>query len=310
MYVKKSIASVVALAVLAGGYLAGAYIGFPISGNSLEGNIGKAKAFNQPNSPEVEASMEQLVNDTAMQKQTVLATAILKSRMDDVNALMASQDSVGNMSAEMKDVVKSIGLSADNAQKSLDEYLNALTAVVKGEKVENFEQTANNALLAYTIVEKKMKASSPQMVSALMETAEKNSDEKVAKLAARWIEYNAEDAYLNNSEAEMKYWQSQADVIAKNPVLSKMLNPSILFGFGKDFSSLSKSLLAVTPSKTLEKMLRSNSITLLNQDNILGIVGGGTMDKRVDIVGLSFSPIMSLIITSNAAILQQKPSPY
>lgn len=290
---RTSILCVSALALLALGYVLGAMLGFPLVDDSkLKGDIGKAKVYNEVENPEVLAAMEQLANDTALQQQTALSAAILKVRIDEVNSLLASYDSIENMPEEQKNLVKSLGLRADNAQKSFDEYLNALVAVMNGEKVENFEQTANKALLAYTIIEKNINSMSPQLVSALIASAEQNKDEKVANLAAKWVEYGAEAAFLNNSQAEMAYWQSQADVIAKSPVLGKMLNASTLCC--NDLSSISKNLLAVTPSKTLEMMLGSNSITLLNQDKILGLVVAGTIDKRSDVAGLALAPALGL----------------
>lgn len=304
MKIKNSIATVSALGVLAVGYIAGAFIGLPnVDSSLLSGNIGKAKTFNQPDSPEVQAAMEQLANDTTLQQQTALSAAILKVRIDELNGLLASQDSIENMPEELKDVVKSFGLRADNAQKSFDEYTKALAAVMKGEKVENFEQTTNNALLAFTVVEKNIKAVAPKVVSALTETAEKNNDKKAAEMAAKWIKYGSEDAFLNNSQADMEYWQSQSDVLANSPVLAAAIQ-----NFDKDKLAMQ---LANTIDQEKLGIIYFNQeklgIIYFNQEKILGLIKGASISKKetetigmaikkTDVTGCAFGAVLGAAI--------------
>lgn len=302
MYIKKSVAVVSALVVLAVGYVAGTFIGLPNVDNSmLKGDIGKANAFNQADSPEVQAALEQLANDKELQEQTALAASLLDARIGQMQELADWddwEDEGWQPDSIYPDIIwEQFDLSAvdkriKNTREAYDEYTKSLAAVIKGEKTEGFEQKANNALLAYTVAERNVRALAPEMSSALLKVAAQTGNKKAAEKAAKWIQYGSEDAFLNNSQADMAYWQAKADVIAKSPVLGKMLNASTLCC--NDLSSLSKNLLAVTPSKTLEKMLGSNSITLLNQDKILGLVGGGTIDKRSDVAGLALAPALGL----------------
>lgn len=303
MYIKKSVAVVSALVVLAVGYVAGTFIGLPNVDNSmLKGDIGKADAFNQADSPEVQAAMEQLANDKELQEKTILAASFLDARIGQMQELADWddwEDEGWQPDSIYPDIIwEQFDLSAvdkriKNTREAYEEYTKSLAAVVKGEKTQGFEQKANNALLAYTVAERNIKALAPEMSSALLKVAAQTGNKKAAEKAAKWIQYESENAFLSNSQADMAYWQSKADIIANSPVLGKMLNASTLCC--NDWSSLSKSLSAVTPSKTLEMMLGSNSITLLNQDKLLGLVGGGTMDKRVDVVDLALAPALGLV---------------
>lgn len=302
MNIKNSIAAVAALGLLAVGYVAGSYIGLPNVDNSmLKGDIGKANAYNQADSEEVLAAVEQLVNDKELQEQMAMAATLLDARIGQMQELADWddwEDEGWQPDSIYPDIIwEQFDLSAvdkriKNTRETYDEYTKALAAVVNGEKTEGFEQKANNALLAYTVAEKNVKALAPEMSSALLKVAAQTKSQKAADLASKWIQYSSEDAFINGSKEDMAYWQAKADVIAKSPVLGKMINASVLCC--NDLSSLSKSLSAVTPSKTLQMMLGSNSITLLNQDKLNGIVGGGTIGKNADVVGLAFGPSLGL----------------
>lgn len=296
MYIKKSLAVVSALVVLAVGYVAGSFIGFPNVDNSmLKGDISKANSFNQADSPEVQAALEQLTNDKELQKQTAAAAALLDARINQMQELASGDDDEWIPDSiecpilwETFDL-SSVGKRLQNTREAYDQYLDALAAALKGEKTEGFEQKANNALLAYTVAERNIEALAPEVSSALLQAAEQTGNKKLAEKAAQWIQYSSESAFLSGSESDMAYWQSQADIIANSPVLGKMLNATILCC--NDMSSLSSKLLAVTPSKTLEMMLGTNSNSLLNQDKILGLI---VIDKRSDVAGLALAPVLGL----------------
>lgn len=261
----------------------------------LKGEIGKANAYNQADSEEVLAAIEQLTNDKELQEQTALAAALINARIDQMQDLADWddwEDEGWQPDSIYPDIIwEQFDLSAvdkriKNTRETYDEYTKALAAVINGEKTEGFEQKANNALLAYTVAERNIKALAPEMSSALLKVAAQTKNQKAADLASKWIQYSSENALLNGSQEDMAYWQSKADVIAKSPVLGKMLNASTLCC--NDLSSLSNRLSAVTPSKTLEMMLGTNSITLCNKDKILGLVGSGTIGKRSDVANIAF----------------------
>lgn len=269
MYVKKSIAAVTVLGTLVAGYLTGSFIGVPnVDSLQLQGDIKKAKAYNQADTPEVQAAMEQLANDTTMQQETAVAAAILEGRLKDMN------DILGEISPKMKSdngehpELISLHKSATNALEAYGKYTEAMKAVINGEKVDGFEQTANNALLAYTVADKRMKASAPQIVSALTEVAEKNQDQKAAELAAKLIQYNAEESVLDNSKEQQDFWLGQYEALGNR---CKGLN--IVGGFTGDANTLSKNILPgkmeTYISNTSFTHLGSNSITLLNTGRLL-----------------------------------------
>lgn len=231
MYIKKSIAMVASLAVLAGGYVAGAFIGIPnVDKTLLGGDIGKVKAYNEAGSPEVQAAMEQLANDTTLQKETAVSAVLLGCKVKEMNELLAD-DKTRKHDIEIQlppviiEIIKILQASASNTQQAYDKYTEALAAVMKGEKVENFEQIANNAYLAYTMMDRNMRAASPQIVDGLMEVAEKKESKEVAEYAAKWIEFNAEDAFLDNSMERVTYWNDKMEALANTPKIGFVTKP-------------------------------------------------------------------------------------
>lgn len=191
MYIKKSIASVVALAVLAGGYVAGAYIGLPGSGSdSLDGNIGKAKAYNDADNQEVLAAMEQLANDTAMQKKALAASLFIGARLNELDEVFdvvsqpGSDDWKKLVSDETVTDLATLKKRTDNARKAYEEYVAQLAEVINGAKVENFEQTSNNALLAYTVLDNSLNTIAPKVSSEVTKALTKNPNEKIGKVAS------------------------------------------------------------------------------------------------------------------------------
>lgn len=257
MYIKKSIAMVASLAVLAGGYVAGAFIGIPnVDKTLLGGDIGKVKAYNEAGSSEVQAAMEQLANDTTLQKETAVSAVLLGCKVKEMNELLAD-DKTRKHDIEIQlppviiEIIKILQASASNTQQAYDKYTEALAAVMKGEKVENFEQIANNAYLAYTMMDRNMRAASPQIVDGLMEVAEKKESKEVAEYAAKWIEFNAEDAFLDNSMERVTYWNDKMEALANTPKIGFITKPIEAFRAEK---FLGKTSAMINNSKALQSL--------------------------------------------------------
>lgn len=86
---KNSVALVAGVALLAAGYSVGAYVGYPfVDKTLLEGNISKAKVYNEAENPELRAAMEQLANDTTYQQEVVMTTALLNARVLQMDQLI------------------------------------------------------------------------------------------------------------------------------------------------------------------------------------------------------------------------------
>lgn len=257
MYIKKSIAMVASLAVLAGGYVAGAFIGIPnVDKTLLGGDIGKVKAYNEAGSPEVQAAMEQLANDTTLQKETAVSAVLLGCKVKEMNELLADDktrkhDTEIQLPPVIIEIIKILQASASNTQQAYDKYTEALAAVMKGEKVENFEQIANNAYLAYTMMDRNMRAASPQIVDGLMEVAEKKESKEVAEYAAKWIEFNAEDAFLDNSMERVTYWNDKMEALANTPKIGFVTKPIEAFRAEK---FLGKTSAMINNSKALQSL--------------------------------------------------------
>lgn len=207
---KKSMAAVAGLVLLAAGYVGGAYIGIPfVERNQMEGSIGKAKAHNETSDPEVLAAMEQLASDTTVQKQAVASAVVLSARisqMDDLTkqTIEATKDVKGLEG--VNEGMQKLYVRTQNARTAYDKFMEESAKVIQGEKSEAYEQAANEALLAFTVLENNLSAC-PQFIDAFADYLRENKNEAVDKVAVEWIQYCAEDAVLNDKKEEIDAWQ-------------------------------------------------------------------------------------------------------
>lgn len=292
MYIKKSIATVAALAVLAGGYVAGSFIGLPnVDKTLLGGDIGKAKAYNEAASPEVQAAMEQLANDTTLQKETAVAAVLLGTKVKEMNELLADNDVIKSdnevvLPPAIIEIIKILQPRADNTQQAFDKYAEALAAVMKGEKVENFEQLASNAYIAYTMMERNMKTASPQIVEGLMAVAEKEGNKDVAEVAAKWIEYNAEDAHFENSKERADYWNNKMNALAKNPTLGIIPEEKRAEKFMGKVSEMVNNSKALQELYTLGNVKKMLGITMVRGSYEISLAKNITPGKMETVISL------------------------
>lgn len=213
---KKSIATVAAVALFAVGYLAGAYFQIPaFNKEQMEGSIGKAKAYNQIQDPEIEAAMEKLATDTAFQNQAITAAVILSSRIYEMDSLTQQTIEATKDVKELEKLNKSMQnlyIRTQNARKAYDEYMAETAKVIGGEKAEGYEQASNNALLAFTVLEAKLENFS-KVIDCFADYLHDNKNDEVDKVAVKWVEFCAEDAVLNQDKGKIDSWkQTYSDV--------------------------------------------------------------------------------------------------
>lgn len=219
MVIKKSIAAVAGVALLAAGYVGGAYIGIPfVDRNQMEGSIGKAKAFNETSDPEVLAAMEQLASDSAYQKQAIASAMVLSSRISQMDELTKQTIDATKDIKELEAVNESMQklyVRTQNASKAYDAFMAESAKVINGEKSEAYEQAANNALLAFTVLENNLSAC-PGFIDEFADYLRENKNDNVDKVAIQWIEYCAEDAVLNNSKNQIEAWKDTYKNVANS----------------------------------------------------------------------------------------------
>lgn len=230
MIIKKSIAAVATVALLAVGYLAGAYIGLPNADEEkISGNISKANLFDDDD-PDIAALQEALKTDSILQQKAVLSAIMLSSKINDINA-------IANASVEGSEGIKPLA-NANKAMKALlkktvnakdaeQQYLEATGKLIAGEKVENYEEICNKALLSYTILANKL-SSCQDYIDLFAEYLEESDNQKLEKAFSLWMNYCAEDAVLNNDNDAIKYWKnSMAGRDGKMPTLSTSVDKAI-----------------------------------------------------------------------------------
>lgn len=230
MFIKKSLAVVAAIVLLAAGYLTGAYIGMPnVEEENLSGNIGKAKLFDDDD-PDIAALQESLKTDSALQRKAVLSAVMLSSKINDISDIVDASiegtegvKALGNANKAMKALVK----KAANAKEAQKDYLDATGKLIAGKKVGNYEAICNKALLSYTILENKLSACQ-NYIDVFGEYLEEGDNAKLQKAFSLWMSYCVEDAVLQNDGEAMKYWKNSTALSGSElPTLSASVNKAI-----------------------------------------------------------------------------------
>ncbi len=230
MKIKNSVAIVGAVALLAVGYIGGAYIGLPqTEENKLSGNIGKAITDNDDD-PDLQALQEALKTDTLLQQKAVLSAIILSSKISDIDGIInASLDATKDVKvlASANKAMLSLKKKVDNAKAAEQAYFNATGKLIAGEKVDDYEDICNKALMSYIILDNKLDACR-ENIDLFAAYLEESEDAKVQKAFSLWMDYCAEDAVLNNDESAIKYWKnSLASNDAKMPTISASIDKAI-----------------------------------------------------------------------------------
>ena len=212
MTIKKPVAAIAALVLLVAGYALGIVIGVPnINGDGLSGNVGKASLYNSgEQDPEILAAMEQLQSDTLMQQNAVAAAIILSSHINTIDSLTtAAIEATKDIKAfkEANKELQSLKRRTSNAKTCYDAYMEATAKVINGEKVADYEQLSNNALLAFTVLDNNM-SQCAGFIDLMAEYLEENENEGLHKAFEGWMAYCAEDAMLNNDTQETEYWKN------------------------------------------------------------------------------------------------------
>lgn len=230
MTIKKSVAIVSAIALLAVGYISGAYLGLPqTDDDKLSGNIGKA-VTDDDDDPDLLALQEALKTDTALQQKAVLSAIILSSKISNIEGIVEASikatDGV-KVLANANKAMQSLQKKVAKAKEAEQAYFDATGKLIAGEKVDDYEDICNKALLSYTILDNKLEACR-ENIDLFAAYLEENEDSNVHTAFALWMDYCAEDAVLRNDDAGIKYWKnSMANKDGKMPTLSASIDKAI-----------------------------------------------------------------------------------
>lgn len=229
MTIKKSIAAVASVALLAVGYISGAYIGIPNADrDKISGNVSKVSLFDDDE--DIAALQEALKTNEDLQQKAILSAIILSSKINDIDAIADAsiQGTEGvKVLANANKAMKALKKRTANAKAAEQMYLDATGKLIKGETVDNYEEICNKALLSYTILDNKLTACKDYL-DLFAEYLEEGESEKLQSAFSQWMAYCAEDAILKNDNEAVKFWKnSMAGRDSEMPTLSASVDKAI-----------------------------------------------------------------------------------
>lgn len=199
---KKVIASIALLAI---GYAGGAYLGFPSSDKSqMQGDVSKV---NVSEDPDVLAMRDLLAEDEESQKMSIISTAFLSSRIDVLDSLAEAgvKATDGQKSLKMiNDYFTSLKRKTTNAKANLDKLMEVNEKTIKGEKVNNFEEVSNNALLSFVVLDN---AISNDAVGDMLDYTREIDNQNAADAIAGWMVYCSQNAEDKGNSNDIAMWQ-------------------------------------------------------------------------------------------------------
>lgn len=219
MVIKNSnaVLAIVAVAVVA--YFAGTYFKFPsVDVNMSYGDIGKAKSYKSATAEEIDAAMELLSSNEDIQRTALLANALLSGRVDAMDSLAQASYAATDGIEELAGLHKQLEgtcFRTGNAKAAFGRYGEELLKVIDGKKSVSYEQAANNAFLAYSVLESNVR-NCDAMVDQIATYLQKNDNEQLDALACAWVEFCAEEAVLTNSKSDYEKWEAVNAILRQN----------------------------------------------------------------------------------------------
>ena len=233
MYVKNSnFAIYLVLAALVGFGISFLFLSSNVQGSLLSGDISKANVYSNPkDDPEFSVIEEKLQNDEEFYNTTKSALSLIGSRVDDLEELTSKTIEVCSDIPEFKNAIKdiiSLNAKAYNTQLSINSASSGLDKLASGKKAPDYEQASNNVYIGFQKIENQLAIGKAffETASAYLEGKEGEEYDELSELAARWSIYCAQDAYLNNSNEDLTYWEKEVDE-------ASAVSPALLSAFLK-----------------------------------------------------------------------------
>ena len=211
MVIKKSNAILAAVATAVVFYFIGAF--FPLSfiySDLVAGDIGKAKTYRSASSEDINAAMELLASSKDVQQSTITASLILSNRVMEMDSLAKASLRATEGIAELAGLhqkFEGVCMRTSNALDAFTRYNQEMSKVIDGKTSKLYEQCANNAYIAFSVLENNLH-NSGAMIDEIAAYLQKNQNRELDALACAWIEFGAEDAFLSGSEKDYDKWKA------------------------------------------------------------------------------------------------------
>lgn len=204
MKVKTAFKLIAGIALIAVGYTGGVYIGIPFTDKSkLAGNISMA-ADNED--PDILAMREVLAEDPQSQKQSIISTALLSSRIDVLDSLVDNGIKVTKDQKELEDIYKyfsSLKRKTSAAKENFKALIATNQKVINGDEVPNFGEISNRALLSFFVLDN---ALSNDKAGDMLDYSLQLNNEKASDAIAGWIAYCSDEALLKGDNEDVAMW--------------------------------------------------------------------------------------------------------
>lgn len=229
MVIKKSNAILVAVATAVVFYFVGAF--FPLSfiySDLVTGDIGKAKTYRSVSSEDINAAMELLASSKDVQQSTITASLILSGRVMEMDSLAKASLKATEGIAELEGLHKkfeAVCVRTSNALEAFSRYNQEVSKVLDGKASKAYEQCANNAYIAFSVLENNLH-NSGAMIDEIAAYLHNNQNKDIDALACAWIEFGAEDAFLSGSEKNYDKWKAVYANLCKGSVAPSMTFPN------------------------------------------------------------------------------------
>lgn len=229
MVIKKSNAILVAVATAVVFYFVGAF--FPLSfiySDLVTGDIGKAKTYRSVSSEDINAAMELLASSKDVQQSTITASLILSGRVMEMDSLAKASLKATEGIAELEGLHKkfeAVCVRTSNALEAFSRYNQEVSKVLDGKASKAYEQCANNAYIAFSVLENNLH-NSGAMIDEIAAYLHNNQNKDLDALACAWIEFGAEDAFLSGSEKNYDKWKAVYANLCKGSVAPSMTFPN------------------------------------------------------------------------------------
>lgn len=242
MYVKNSnFVIFIALAAIVGFGLSFLFSGLGAESGLSSGDISKAARYsNQKEDPALTVIEERLKNDEDFFNSTKEAMTFLQDRMSVLSELtdqtIAACEGIPEFESLMTEM-KSLNAKSFNTAAALTTAGGGLDKLAEGKSAPEYELYSNQAYIGFGNVENQMDLGKRfyEAAASYLDGKEGDQYRLIADLAAVWSVYCTQDAFMNESESDVEYWDAMCANVAESSMLGASYGKMIMNngGFGE-----------------------------------------------------------------------------
>jgi len=263
------------------GLLLSHYFNWPVSSERISGDVSKAARFSRGTKVEALTNMEELLRtDEAFKDGIVVSQMVMQTRALQFGALVdMSNEAAGDIPAfaGVLEEMNAIRELVNNVTNSLVESGANLDAALGGAECADLEQTAINAALAYTTLQKENK-----LADRFIETTDKyleaaEGDDRLKFVRDQWVDYQKMTAALEGDEKAAEALAGKGNLLSGEETLIAMADFGVAdqvvlinSAFMTKYTGVDGSLALALPEGALEDV-----ITRLNEQATLEMKKGG-----------------------------------